>query len=464
MKQSRPKISVENFGPVREGTVEFKPLTVFIGPNNSGKTYMATLMYALFKAFARNAFSTVWPPQFHGAFGDEYGETLRSWTTPPPLTVNDLPDGVREALERMASSLIYDGTGNLSRGMLDAFGVIDTSHLASRVNGEARSFALSVSAFGLDQSIIKLPQKPLPVLVESDHSPPPIGDLDISGVLNQSPFRARNMLLKFVWNEFLDQWGIPAGDVHYLPAGRSAILRGWEFLQSTTVAEFATAQPGVSGDFLRTLQRVLRGTDNDPNKALAAIRNGGGQNPALFLMENDLLAGGISVADNSASQIKMRYETDGLLSVPIQQASSMAAELAPLYLWIERVLRPGDVLIIDEPEAHLHPENQRLVARVLVRLVNVGVNVICATHSSMILHQMSNHILAAKKTEKKRTEVGFEDDDILNLDDLGAYLFNPSDGGVEIEPVETDDTFGVSEDEFIRVADAIGDETYELVT
>ncbi len=162
--------------------------------------------------------------------------------------------------------------------------------------------------------------------------------------------------------------------------------------------------------------------------------------------------------------MKIRYETDGFLSVPIRQASSMAAELAPLYLWIERVLRPGDVLIIDEPEAHLHPENQRLVARVLVRLVNAGVSVICATHSSMILHQMSNHILAAKKTAEKRAEVGFENEDILNLDDLGAYLFNPSDGGVEIEPVETDNTFGISEDEFVRVADAVGDETYELVT
>lgn len=462
MKQSRPRISVENFGPIREGTVEFKPLTVLIGPNNSGKTYMATLMYALFRAFARNAFSTDWPPRFHGAFGGEYSETLRSCT--PPLTVNDLPDGVREALEGMASSLISDGTENLSRNMIDAFGVLDTSQLASRVNGVARSFALSVSGFDLDRNIVELPQKSPLGAVESDRSPPPIGDLDISGVLDQSPFRARNMLLKFVWNEFLDRWGIPAGDVHYLPAGRSAILRGWEFLQSTSVAEFATAQPGVAGDFLRTLQRVLRGTGNGSNKPLAAIHNGGGQNPALFLMENDLLAGGISVADNSASQIKMRYETDGLLSVPIQQASSMAAELAPLYLWIERVLQPGDILIIDEPEAHLHPKNQRLVARVLVRLVNAGVNVICATHSSLILHQMSNHILAATKTAEKRAEIGFTDDDTLNLDDIGAYLFNLSGDDARIEPVETEDTFGISEDEFVEIAEEISAQTYDLVS
>ena len=425
---------------------------------------MATLMYALFRAFARNSFSTDLPTQFHGAFGDDYDEILRSWTTPPPLTVNDLPDSARDALERMERTLVFNGADGLRPRLLDAFGIGDISQLSSDANDDARLFALSVSGFDLAESVIELRQEPQTTSVRRACSPPPIGDLDISGVLNQSPFRARKMLLKFAWDEFLDRWGIPAGDVHYLPAGRSCMLRGCGFLESTAVVEFATAQPGVAGDFLRTLQRVLQGTANGSGKTLAAVRNGGGQNPALFLMENDLLSGGISVSDNSSSHMTMRYETDGLLSVPIQQASSMAAELAPLYLWIERVLQPGDILIIDEPEAHLHPKNQRLVARVLVRLVNAGVNVICATHSSLILHQMSNHILAATKTAEKRAEIGFKDEDTLSLDDIGAYLFNPSEDGARIEPVETDDTFGISEDEFIKIAEAISAQTYDLVS
>ncbi len=287
MKQSRPKISVENFGPIREGTVEFKPLTVFIGPNNSGKTYMATLMYALFKAFARNAFSTELPPQFHGAFGDDYDEILRSRTTPPPLTVNDLPAGVREALETMATSLVSNSKVGLYHSLLSAFGIGDISQLASRVNGAAQKFSLSISGF--DRSIIDLPQESPLGPAESDLSPPPIGDLDISGVLGQSPFRARKMLLKFVWNEFLDRWGIPAGDVHYLPAGRSGVLGGWEFVESTA-AQFANAQPGVTGDFLQALlKRVLRGADNGSDKTLAATH--ADMAPALFLMENNLLSG-----------------------------------------------------------------------------------------------------------------------------------------------------------------------------
>ena len=45
-------VSVENFGPIREGTVELRPLTVFVGANNSGKSYMAMLLYAISRALA----------------------------------------------------------------------------------------------------------------------------------------------------------------------------------------------------------------------------------------------------------------------------------------------------------------------------------------------------------------------------------------------------------------------------
>ena len=40
-------VTVKDFGPIIEGSVELKPLTVFIGPNNSGKSHLATLVYAL---------------------------------------------------------------------------------------------------------------------------------------------------------------------------------------------------------------------------------------------------------------------------------------------------------------------------------------------------------------------------------------------------------------------------------
>ena len=45
------KIQVKDFGPIIEGTVDLKPLTIFVGPNNSGKSYMAMLLYSLLRSY-----------------------------------------------------------------------------------------------------------------------------------------------------------------------------------------------------------------------------------------------------------------------------------------------------------------------------------------------------------------------------------------------------------------------------
>ena len=41
------RIKVENFGPIAQAEVDMKPLTVFMGPNSSGKSYLALLIYSL---------------------------------------------------------------------------------------------------------------------------------------------------------------------------------------------------------------------------------------------------------------------------------------------------------------------------------------------------------------------------------------------------------------------------------
>lgn len=45
------KIKVNDLGAIKEGTIDLsKKLTVFCGPNGTGKTYMAYLIYAISQA------------------------------------------------------------------------------------------------------------------------------------------------------------------------------------------------------------------------------------------------------------------------------------------------------------------------------------------------------------------------------------------------------------------------------
>ena len=57
-KKTKPKpldlkLTLENFGPLRKAEIDLKPMTIFIGPNNSGKTYAATMIYSLFQSVER---------------------------------------------------------------------------------------------------------------------------------------------------------------------------------------------------------------------------------------------------------------------------------------------------------------------------------------------------------------------------------------------------------------------------
>ena len=41
------KLTVKNFGPIRQAkNIEVKPMTIFVGPGNTGKSYLAMLIYA----------------------------------------------------------------------------------------------------------------------------------------------------------------------------------------------------------------------------------------------------------------------------------------------------------------------------------------------------------------------------------------------------------------------------------
>ena len=47
------KLTVKNFGPIREArNIDISQMTIFVGPSNTGKSYLAMLIYSIFKVFA----------------------------------------------------------------------------------------------------------------------------------------------------------------------------------------------------------------------------------------------------------------------------------------------------------------------------------------------------------------------------------------------------------------------------
>ena len=463
MEQKNLRLAVKNFGPIREGEVEFKPLTVFIGPNNSGKSYMATLLYALLKALLDTRTSLYPLRSVPSHFSLSYEELEEIWDWCEELTV--LSASVRSVhpLLRYFESQKSDLEASTPGTLRDYFGCQDLSELILR---NCKNFSIDLSDTGASKPLVGVIEDMVASHVDVDIEL----DSDSSHYMEflrgmravGRDLRSSISLIRELWEIALLSKEIPAGGIFYLPAGRSGLLQGWQLITSLAVGmigrrigiqnfEIPTF-PGVARDFTQVLLGMMPPAwDGKRTDHLSH---------AVSLLENGALGGTIYVQAKNNTPA-MVYESDGL-QIPIHRTSSMISELAPIHLWMTHLLQVGDVLIIDEPEAHLHPENQRLIAQVLVRLMNAGVRVVCTTHSSLILHQMSNQILAT--SSGKLDGVGFTDHDKLGLEDIGVYLFEPSEGGVYVKEVEVDSDFGISEDEFVRVAEQIGDETYQLVT
>jgi AAA15 family ATPase/GTPase len=86
------------------------------------------------------------------------------------------------------------------------------------------------------------------------------------------------------------------------------------------------------------------------------------------------------------------YENSHQIKFPIQNVATGIKSLGLLQLLIAgNAINQNAVLIIDEPEVHLHPKWQLEYARVVVELVKAGVKIIINTHSSYFIQALDIH-------------------------------------------------------------------------
>ncbi|MEZ4787035.1 MAG: AAA family ATPase [Flavobacterium haoranii] len=64
--------------------------------------------------------------------------------------------------------------------------------------------------------------------------------------------------------------------------------------------------------------------------------------------------------------------------------------------------KEGDLLIIDEPESHYTLKNQRLMAKLIVAIINIGGKVFITTHSDFLVKELNNLILLKNDFEGKK--------------------------------------------------------------
>ncbi len=113
------------------------------------------------------------------------------------------------------------------------------------------------------------------------------------------------------------------------------------------------------------------------------------------------------------------------IKLSMDESSSAVRSLLDIGFYLQHEAQQGDLLMIDEPELNLHPENQRRVARILARLVNIGIKVFITTHSDYIVKELNTLImLNHDKPHIKRIaeQEGYKQVELIAYDQIKVYI------------------------------------------
>jgi predicted ATPase len=381
------RISVKDFGPIREAEIHFGRITVLMGPDNVGKTYFTLLIPVL-------------------------SELMREWRFARPLMVS-LKFEPEEFIRYLEMKF-----GNIVQRL---YAVNKPEDLIRR-GSEKAQLRFELKPEGQAGEVLELEVQ--------------IGKR--SGIV--SNFGGSS--------ELFESNKVPEIRSVYIPAERSGLMRTYRQLLRLYVATSWVGAPSQKKRFMQLMYDEIRiGAIRLFLDALLGMekftledREEAHVAPALELLEKEVLGGRLEMHED----LSITYHEVGVgKPIDLINASAMVSELSALYL-LSGTLREGWWLIMEEPEAHVHPRGQATIARYFAKLARLGVNVMATTHSDLIALKLAQMVGLAGLSPEERERLGYHGDEYLTKEELALYSFESEDGSIA-RKVEVSETGEVSD-------------------
>lgn len=417
------KISIENFGAIKKRIeIEPKPLTIFCGSNNTGKTYGLYVLNALMDS--RFVASFDWA-KHNAKLLLEQGRLLidrESWLGDDALKVaqKNISQGLKSSLARFFvadSGLTDDAIFEISLSLSEIeSSVVDLDFSYGDANNSSQKKPMGLRG--------KFSDKSIGLLLYGDWP----NTAAVERVLN-------NALMALYCP-------IRQGRALLLPAERTGINLFFRELNSRRAAllRHVTSQTLDTNELLKD---IIVSRYPQPIHDYIEFMNA---QPEIKRQTSENFADLAAWLQKEVLRVKYKVDRYGDISIaPLRSktelglhlGSSTAKTFFGLWSYLNHLAQPGDCLMIDEPELNLHPLNQRNIARLLAELVNRGIRVVVSTHSDYMVREWGNLVMLSEDFPGRDViskRHGLSSSQWLPADKVHAYEFHS--GGVEAMSVD----------------------------
>jgi predicted ATPase len=395
------KIKFFNLGSIQETELDLRPLTAIIGPNNSGKTYIAYSTYGLWQ----RACKSISFKQDLNLIKFRY-EQEGNWS----LTIDDnvldfFITDAKNTAEQFQGDTLESFFQDSSRKLFSetSFEII-VSH--KEVEDAINQLTYQDSFVLIDGSLLKFSRRGniLYAQVNTDRINNNKRIINIVNMLENDKKTPPDNLFFFLIKTILFYT-----EIFPFPAERNAFINTYKMLANRRYKRLKKTQRELfssssekrlellkeQGD-IRYPQPVEDFLDFLSDIELQEIPKTNSSNKNEFQKLADEIEKQLqnknktNLKPNKLGGKEIKVLVKRGLEIDIYNSSSSIKQLAPLLLYLRYRASKGDFLVIDEPEMNLHPESQAKLLEALSILVNLGVRILLTTHSPYIMAHLNN--------------------------------------------------------------------------
>ena len=472
--ETYPEVELTNFGPIAKGKFKIKPLTVFVGPNNAGKTYAATLAHSILSSYgdsgnpwAVNAWvrSQIKSPAFQPTL-ETINQIIKKTNEehvviPLECTREVYSSALKYFQQILKDNIQRDFGSNLEElvriGSDEAKIKMEHGGSMELVITKGNGITFSSSQIEMQYTIKNNAGTIAINEIKNEHVPRKI--IDSIKERNEKGWSVLTEMLKeqdlgtraisTLMMRVIQSITSGIGSSLYLPAERSGILATHKIIMSSIMknASYGGTTPFQIEQFTGAVSDFITALIYTTERKQHIDQNGGS-------MIKDIFGGQLTVEENKVGLPNIIYRFKNT-DIPLHRTSSGISEIAPFPIFFQNYVNHGDVLIIEEPEAHLHPSNQIKLANHIIRNIKKKeASVIVITHSTFVLEQLSLLVKMSQLTSEQRKKHGDDPEDYIDDINVAPHLFKESPSGdYTIVEIEHSPEIGIAQDEFIKVTE-----------